>query len=240
MKILVQFPTLARQFKFLQCLSKYVNIASGSHEITFNINCDQNDPTMNDDEVRKKITDIFIHQSNKQNRAKANVHYDEQTTKISAINDHIEPDLYDIIICASDDMIPQVDGWDNEIAEAMQEHYPDLDGCVHFNDGYTDGKLITFSILGRELYKHFGYIYNPDYKSLYCDNEFTQVVTRMGKVSYIDKVIIKHEHYGEEGNINSGDQDFSAQKTLFYSGRDGVVFERRKELNFPKKRITTD
>ena len=240
MKLLVQFPTLARQFKFLQCLSKYVNMASGSHEITFNINCDQNDPTMNDDEVRKKITDIFIHQSNKQNRAKANVHYDEQTTKISAINDHIEPDLYDIIICASDDMIPQVDGWDNEIAEAMQEHYPDLDGCVHFNDGYTDGKLITFSILGRELYKHFGYIYNPDYKSLYCDNEFTQVVTRMGKVSYIDKVIIKHEHYGEEGNINSGDQDFSAQKTLFYSGRDGVVFERRKELNFPKKRITTD
>lgn len=240
MKILVQFPTLARQFKFLQCLSKYVNMASGLNEITFNINCDQNDPTMNDDEARKKITDIFLHQSNKKNRAKADVHYDEQTTKISAINDHIEPDLYDIIVCASDDMIPQVDGWDNEIAKAMQEHYPNLDGCVHFNDGYTDGKLITFSILGRELYKHFGYIYNPDYKSLYCDNEFTQVVTSMGKVSYIDKIIIKHEHYGEKGNSNSGDTDYSSQKTLFYSGRDGTVYERRKELGFPKEKITND
>ena len=153
MKLLVQFPTLARQFKFLQCLSKYVNMASGLHEITFNINCDIDDPTMNNDETSKEITDIFLHQSNRPHRSKREVNFDKNTNKISAINDHIEPDLYDIIICASDDMIPQVEGWDDEIAKAMQENYPDLDGCVHFNDGYTDGKLITFSILGRELYK---------------------------------------------------------------------------------------
>ena len=240
MKLLVQFPTLSRQFKFLQCLSKYVNMASGLHEITFNINCDHNDPTMNNSEAKKKITDIFLHQTQKQNLAKYNVHFDKGTSKISAINDHIEPDLYDIIICASDDMIPQVDGWDEDIAKAMKEHYPNLDGCVHFNDGYTNGKLITFSILGRELYKHFGYIYHPDYKSLYCDNEFTQEVIRMDKVQYIDKIIIKHEHYGEQENSNSGDLDFSAQKTLAYSGRDGVVFEHRQHLGFPKERVTND
>ena len=168
------------------------------------------------------------------------MNFDKNTTKISAINDHIEPDLYDIIICASDDMIPQVGGWDDDIAKAMQEHYPNLDGCVHFNDGHTDGKLITFSILGRELYKRFGYIYHPDYKSLYSDDEFTQEVTRMDKVQYINKVIIKHEHYGEKGNSNSGDLDFSAQKTLAYAGRDGVVFEHRKHLGFPKEKVTND
>ena len=240
MKLLVQFPTLARQFKFLQCLSKYVNMASGLHEITFNINCDIDDPTMNNDETNKEITDIFLHQSNRPHRSKREVNFDKNTNKISAINDHIEPDLYDIIICASDDMIPQVEGWDDEIAKAMQENYPDLDGCVHFNDGYTDGKLITFSILGRELYKEFGYIYHPDYMSLYCDNEFTQEVTRMGKVTYVDNVVIKHEHYGEKGNSNSGEEDFAARKTLYFSGRDGQVFEHRKHLGFPKEKITTD
>ena len=240
MKLLVQFPTLSRQFKFLQCLSKYVNMASGLHEITFNINCDHNDPTMNNSEAKKKITDIFLHQTQKQNLAKYNVHFDKGTSKISAINDHIEPDLYDIIICASDDMIPQVDGWDKEIAQAMQEHYPNLDGCVHFNDGYTDGKLITFSILGRELYKHFGYIYHPDYKSLYCDNEFTQEVTRLDRVTYINHMIIKHEHYGEKGNSNSGDTDYAAAKTGHFAGRDSVVYEHRKHLNFPKEKVTTD
>ena len=240
MKLLVQFPTLARQVKFLQCLSKYVNMASGLHELTFNINCDHGDVTMNNDEAKKKITDIFLHQSNKRNRAKANVHFDIGTSKISAINDHIEPNLYDIIICASDDMTPQVYGWDEEIAKAMQEHYPKLDGCVHFNDGYTNGKLITFSILGRELYKHFGYIYHPDYKSLYCDNEFTQEVIRLDKVTYISHMIIKHEHYAEEGNNNSGDADYAAAKTGYFAGRDKVVFEHRKHLNFPKEKVTTD
>jgi len=76
------------------------------------------------------------------------------------------------VICASDDMVPKAWGWDNEIAIAMNQHFPDLDGCVHFNDGNTDGELITFSILGKRLYERFGYIYHPDYKSLYCDNEF--------------------------------------------------------------------
>ena len=138
-------------------------------------------------------------------------------------------------------MIPQVDNWDDYIVTAMMEHYPDLDGCISFDDGHADKcGLITFSILGRKLYDHFGYIYHPDYKSLYCDQEFTEEVKRLDKVTYIDKMIIKHEHYAEEGNSNSGDCDYSAKKTLYFSGRDGQVFEERKKLGFPKKRITTD
>lgn len=34
-------------------------MASGLHEIMFNINCDVDDPTMNNDEARKNINDIF-------------------------------------------------------------------------------------------------------------------------------------------------------------------------------------
>jgi uncharacterized protein YlbG (UPF0298 family) len=137
-------------------------------------------------------------------------------------------------------MVPKVWAWDNEIVIAMQTHFPDLDGCVHFNDGNTNGSLITFSILGRELYNHFGYIYHPDYKSLYCDDEFTQEVKRMGKEKYIDKVIISHEHWSIEGSENHNETDIAVKKTLFYSGRDQLVFNRRKELGFPKERITND
>ena len=99
---------------------------------------------------------------------------------------------------------------------------------------------MTFSILGRELYKEFGYIYHPDYKSLYCDNEFTEEINRMGKIAYIDKEIVRHEHYAEQGSIKSGDLDYAAKKTLHYSGRDAIVYEKRKKLGFPKGRITSD
>ena len=170
------------------------------------------------------------------------INFDKNTDKIGAINSHINDCHFDfdIVVCASDDMIPQVYGWDDEIASAMTEHFPNLDGCTHFNDGYTNIRLITLSILGRKLYEHFGYIYHPDYKSLYCDNEFTQKVHEIGRVAYIDKIIIKHEHYGEEGNENSGDYDFAAEKTLKFSGRDELVFNERERRGFPEHRITDD
>ena len=245
MKILAQFPTFARPQKFLHCLNAYLNKASGRHEIFFNINCDADDTTMYNQEMSDSIQDAFVLQARSteskwhDNFCSGEIHFDEDTTKISSVNAHINRE-FDIVIVISDDMIPQVDNWDDYIATAMMEHYPDLDGCIAFNDGYADADtLITFSILGRKLYEYFGYIYHPDYKSLYCDAEFTEEVKRLNKLTCIDKMIIKHEHYAEEGNSNSGDYDKAAEKTLFYSGRDGQVYENRKALGFPKARITT-
>jgi len=238
MKILVQFPTLARPTKFLKCLHKYTDLASSKHSIFFNVNCDVDDDTMNSSHIKRQIADLIYgyHYLDGQ------INFDRNTNKIGSINAHIEDCHFDfdIVVCASDDMIPQDYGWDDEIALAMTKHFPNLDGCTHFNDGYTQNNLITLSILGRKLYDHFGYIYHPDYKSLYCDNEFTQEVHRLGKVAYIDNVIIKHEHYGEKGNSNSGDYDYAAKKTLYFSSRDGVVFKEREKRGFPKCRITDD
>ena len=181
MKILVQFPTLKRSEKFIKCLDRYVRGVK-SNPVHFNINCDDMDDSMQDPAVQEGIDEVV-----KQNDLCSYViNFDTDTTKISAINDHIDEASFDVLVCASDDMNPQVDNWDEEICCAMQEHYPNLDGCVHFNDGNTDGKLITFSIMGRKLYQHFGYIYHPDYKSLYADDEFTQEVRRMDKETYID------------------------------------------------------
>tara|TARA_Y100000356_G_C11254796_1_gene289417 strand:- start:62 stop:823 length:762 start_codon:yes stop_codon:yes gene_type:complete len=253
MKILAQFPTLARPEKFLSCLKKYLNSTSGRHSIFFNINCDVDDTTMNNPDIKDMMQEAFHNQvRNNQDKWHDNfcsgaVYFEKHTTKIGAVNANINNVImegstnWDIVIVISDDMIPQVDNWDDYIVTAMMEHYPDLDGCISFDDGYADKcGLITFSILGRKLYDHFGYIYHPDYKSLYCDQEFTEEVKRLDKVTYIDKMIIKHEHYAEEGNSNSGDCDYSAKKTLYFSGRDGQVFEERKKLGFPTERITND
>jgi uncharacterized protein YlbG (UPF0298 family) len=242
MKILVQFPTLGRPEKFLTCFSKYLSTLSGKHVVKFNVNCDISDETMNNEDVIQRIQDTFekYDPGTDEYISLCQINFNDSSNKIEAININIEGNDFDIVVCASDDMVPQVQNWDDEIATAMQMWFPDLDGCVHFDDGNTHGKLITFSILGRKLYDHFGYIYHPDYKSLYCDDEFTQEVRRLGKEKYIDKVIVSHEHYSIQGTINSGDVDFAAKKTLYYSGRDQIVFEHRKRLGFPKQRITND
>jgi len=236
MKLLVQFPTLNRADKFLRVLDKYVEQTSRWNNVFFNVNCDADDTSMTDAYIQKRIRYILRKRPN----VDGQIYYDKDTTKISSINAHIEDRDFDIVICASDDMVPKVPSWDQEIVSAMTNHFPELDGCVHFNDGNTNGNLITFSILGKKLYDYFGYIYHPDYKSLYCDDEFTQEVKRLNKEKYIDKVIISHEHWSLEGSENHNQVDFAVQKTLHYSGRDGFVFNKRKELGFPKKRITED
>jgi hypothetical protein len=235
MKFLLQFPTLKRPTKFLDCIEKYIGKFSKKHNLHFNINCDYEDTTMNNDSIKNRIFDILS-----QDNITYDLNFDYETNKISAINSHIDGKEFDIVICISDDMIPIADDWDEIIAQNMNKYFPDTFGCLHFNDGVQGSKLITLSILGKKLYDYFGYIYHPDYKSLYCDDEFTHEVKRLNKVKYIDDIIVSHAHYSIDGNMNSGDYDYAAQKTLFYSGRDGFVFQKRKELGFPKERITND
>jgi len=238
MNILIQFPTYGRAERFLDVLDQYVSMSSAENDMYFNINCDSADLTMTSNNIQKSVAEIMEQRLN----ACYSINYDSNTEKISAINANIANLDFDwsIVICASDDMVPRVNEWDLKITDAMQEYYPNLDGCVHFNDGNTNGNLITFSILGRKLYEHFGYIYHPDYKSLYCDDEFTQVVRSMGKETYINEVIVSHEHYSIEGSQNHGIQDIATVKTIAFSGRDQQVFAMRQGLGFPKKRITKD
>ena len=238
MRLLVQFPTYKRPAKFLACFEKYVFSASGKHDIFFNVNCDDGDEQCATPQFVDYVNDILVDRGLK--NICSHVYFDKNTEKISAINAHIDTATFDILVCASDDMIPVFEGWDDEIVIAMQHFFPNLDGALHFDDSYTADKLITLSIMGVELYKHFGYIYHPDYKGLYCDNEYTREVKRMGKYAYIGKCIIRHEHYAEKNNSNTGDVDETANKTLRFAGRDEQVFKQRLALGFPKEKITND
>jgi hypothetical protein len=239
MNFLIQFPTYSRGQKFLGVLSNWVHRASHKHRLFFNINCDAADLTMTSEYVQKRIEFLFDTYGN--NDMSYKIHYDDNTEKISAINNHIPNYGWDIVVCASDDMVPQVMDWDDEIAQAMEEHFPGMDGCVYFDDGSHSAKdLVTLSIMGSQLYNQFGYIYHPDYKSLYCDNEFTEVMRHHNKLKYINKKIITHEHWSIEGSENYGQQDMAVVKTLHYSGRDQRVYEERKRRGFPKEKITND
>jgi hypothetical protein len=91
-------------------------------------------------------------------------------------------------------MIPQRAGYDVEIIDQMRLNYPDMDGVIWFSDGYQEKKLNTLVVLGKRYYDRFGYLYHPDYVSFYSDNEFMQVAFMLGKQTYVDEVIIKHEH----------------------------------------------
>jgi len=124
--------------------------------------------------------------------------------KIDAINRDIpDTSTFDILLLASDDMIPIVSGYDDIIRSKMTQYFPDGDGVVWFNDRYRKYKLNTLVICGSKYYSRFGYIYNPEYKALWCDNEFMDEANRLGRQIYFDDVIIEHQHYLNNWSLHS-------------------------------------
>lgn len=165
--------------------------------------------------------------------------FGDNKSKIEAINaDMDNAPAFDILMLASDDMIPLVKGFDNIIREKMLEEFPDTDGVLWFNDGYRGNELNTLCILGRAYYERFGYIYHPAYKSLWCDNEFTQVSKALNKQTYIDQVIIKHDHPHVPGSKHKADKLMVENDKA--DAEDRETFLRRQAVNFDLSPVNGD
>ena len=185
MRLLIKFPTRNRKSKFFTVLEQYQTLCEDIENTFFLITLDNDDEEMNSPEV----VNIFSTFKN------IKYVYGDSTSKIHAINRDLETENeWDIVLLASDDMTPKVKGYDNIIRNKMEEHYPDTDGILWFNDGHQGTTLNTLSILGKKYYERFNYIYYPEYKSMWSDNEFMSVGNILEKQTYFDEVIIEHEH----------------------------------------------
>lgn len=219
MKLLIKFPTRNRKNKFFKVLKQYQNLCEDIDNTEFLISLDNDDESMSPNEVN----DIFNTFKN------IKVIYGNSNSKIHAVNRDIElVNNWDIVLLASDDMNPKVKGYDNIIRNKMKEFYPDTDGILWFNDGHKGKELNTLSILGKKYYDRFGYIYHPEYKSVWCDNEFMTVGNILGKQTYFDEVIIEHEH----PDWGYGNRDAIHHINFKNESHDRTLFMNRKENNF--------
>lgn len=198
----------------------YRDLASGRHEIHYLITADEDDQAMNNDAIRSFIATEF------QN---AKIIFGKSESKIHAVNrDMDQAPKFDVLVLSSDDMVPVAMGWDEHIASAVLQYFPNLDGAIHYPDG-RQKNLCTYSIMGSKLYERFGYIYHPQYLSVFCDNEFHEVCEQWGALRFIDRLIVRHAW--EETN------DALRRKTNAYFDRDKHVYECRKKAGFPKESV---
>lgn len=210
MKLLIKFPTRNRKEQFFTTFKRYQEFIT-EDSTRFSITIDEDDESMNNQDVINEITSYI----------NTEVTIGKSFSKIDAINRDIDVNSdWDIILLASDDMIPQVKGFDKIINTLMKSHYPDTDGVLFFNDGFKGQELNTLCILGKKYYERFEYIYYPGYKSTWSDNEFMMVGNILKKQTYFPMVIIKHEHpdwgYGKHDEIhNANFHNVSYDKSLF-------------------------
>jgi hypothetical protein len=219
-KILIKFPTRGRFEKFFSTLDLYYAHLSNEHPFHFVISCDIDDPVMNSPEAIAKL----------QSYPHLSYYFGNNKSKIEACNADIEKHLdFDILLLASDDMLPRVKGFDAIIAYCMTSLFPDLDGVLQFDDGFQHDKINTFPIMGKNFYHRFNYIYHPSYKSLFCDNEMTEVTHILNKCVYIDQILIEHCHpWASKSDV---DELYRLNETYFSADRQNFIDRRAKHFD---------
>lgn len=151
--------------------------------------------------------------------------------KIHAINRDIPSKGWDIIVDLSDDFVITRKGFDNIIRE-----HCGTDDCLHFPEPFAtkqninnrNDNIIIMACMGREYYNRFGYIFNPEYKSLWVDNELTDVAKITGRYKFVDEDIFYHAHPA----AGYGKADAQTKHTESFWNEDKATYLKRKAMNF--------
>lgn len=212
MRILLKYPTRQRPDLFRSTLREYIDTANGPMAIVVTI--DQDDRTMNHHEMHAWIL-----------AQGASYHVNPRRGKITAINAHIPADGWDILVLASDDHLPEKMGWDTAIKEDMPA---DLDAMLWYKEIKQD-RICLMPILGKTYYDRFGYIYHPEYISLWCDNEQTEVAKRLGKLIQSDVELFRNESPDWGGTVRR-DHLYRVNNNYFH--KDHTTYRRRERRNF--------
>jgi len=212
--ILFKFPTRSRPDKFKSAINNITSLATGLYQII--VTADADDQTMYNYAMMRWVGE----------QPNTVIRYGTKVNKIEAVNRDIPADGWDILVVMSDDMVFTVKGFDEQISAAFDGNYDQL---VHFPDGYVNEKLVTLPIIGREYYHRFGYVYHPDYKSLFSDNEQHEVAVSLRKYSYNPAQIYRHDHPAWTGSA----VDDQLKETQAFYREDEITYHRRKMRGFP-------
>jgi hypothetical protein len=92
------------------------------------------------------------------------------------------------IITVADDFFP-CPHWDTELLKLIDFSKQQVLE-VHTGDKHED--VMSFCMMTREYYSRYGYVYFPEYVSVFCDNDFTDQARKDGVV--VDAKHLKFEH----------------------------------------------
>jgi len=220
LKILFKYPSRGRYERFIDGMDSIYNNIYDKDNFHVIVTADYGDIAM-----QSLLTDSkYLKYKN------TTTCYGNSISKVHAINKNVEccPIEWDIIVNHADDMRWMLYGFDEIIRQQFADS--DLDKLIHIPDQDAKSDLATMYIAGRRYYERTNYIYNPEYQSLFCDNEAQAVAKKLGKYQYVDCPAILVHLNSAYGHLPK-DEMFLKQQEIGYT-IDQQTFIRRQALNF--------
>lgn len=172
-KISLLHATRGRSIQAKECREKWLNTAKNSQDIEhiFGIDDDDTDSLTNINTQRVIVE-----------RGKGCV---------AAWNACAKASKGEILIQLSDDWEP-TQGWD----ETIIKEFEGVEGeqVLAISDGHRTDDLLCMAILNRKRYDKQGYMFHPDFFSVYSDNYFTWLATKDGVIKNAKHIVFEHKH----------------------------------------------
>ena len=134
-----------------------------------------------------------------------------------------------VLVQVTDDMIPP-DAWDVKLKALEPANWMEEDWAVHVEDGYVHN-LMVLAIITKVRYDRFGYFFYPEYQSLFCDTELTEVAYREKRVIEAKHLLFDHQHPDCQKRERDAVDLVHASKERWLLGE--KLFNFRKQRNFP-------
>jgi Glycosyl transferase family 2 len=147
----------------------------------------------------------------------------------------------DVLIVNADDQYP-CDRWDIEIEMALWRHFKiaAIDGSRDFAirvsvgvKNQDEGLLMPCPILSRARYEKLGYVFYPQYESMYADNDFCEHAMHDGMLIDAMHLTFPHHHWVSQANetrpMDEVDQVQNRKEAYALGKR---LLERRRAAGF--------
>lgn len=222
MRLLIKIPSRSRPERLTRILVECGRLWSGDRNVRILVSADHDDPTM------AEYDPPFI------SGMPIVVKYGDRVSKVEAINRDIDamPWKWDVVLNLADDMGPVVQDFDRIILQHMATEFPDTNGCLWFSDGRPSGERICeVPVMGRTYWEQHGrVIYRPEYRSYFCDDEWTAVAINEGKLVKVPGPMFRHDHPMYPG---APPYDPLLRHNQAHKQGDRHLFHQRKARGFP-------
>ena len=111
-------------------------------------------------------------------------------TVVEAVNRGASASNGNLLVNSADDFgCPE--GWDLALADLAGDR---RDIAIFVSDGY-ENRLMTLQIIGRDFYARLGHLFHPAYRSMFADDDLTDVARRAGVLIDARHLLFPHRHF---------------------------------------------
>jgi len=182
MKVWVQYPSRSRIDLFRDNFPIWFNVFSECADVHFNVVVDEDDP-------QALLYSRFLAEYD------LSPNFSAPNGKIAACNYGVDVDWWDdedLIILAADDHLPLVSDFDLMVKGVLQGG-----GVLKCTSA---ANIIDVPIMTVRYFRLFGYVYNENYSSLWCDNELFDVSRQLGAL-VVGGDFVRNDYYEHDNDV---------------------------------------